>query len=219
MSFSHMSRPSSHRPAGRWLAAALLLTMSAPLAGAHAQETPGVTQDPPAQPAPEAEQSPPAQQQAPSTGQAQPAEPPVEVARFQDWAVRCGQPQGQTQEICEMFQEQNNSDGRPIMGVAVARVASSPNPGMLIILPLGIALPEGVAVKIDDGEEVPVEVQRCQRRGCEIEVLLEPALLNRLKSGRQANVLFHVEQPTGVQKVSVPISLLGFTAALDEVLS
>jgi invasion protein IalB len=215
MSFSHMSRPSSRRPPGRRLAAAVCLAMSAALAGAgaHAQETPGVTQDPPAQP------SPPVQQQAPPSGQGQAAEPPVEVARFQDWAVRCGQPQGQPQEICEMFQEQNNSDGRPIMGVAVARVSSSPSPGMLIILPLGIALPEGVAVKIDDGEEVPVEVQRCQRRGCEIEILLEPDLLNRFKSGRQANVLFHVEERTGVQKVSVPISLLGFTAALDEVLS
>ncbi len=62
-------------------------------------------------------------------------------------------------------------------------------------------------------------VQRCQRRGCEIELLLEPDLLGRLKAGRQATVLFHVEEPKGVQRVAVPISLLGFTAALDEVLS
>jgi invasion protein IalB len=196
-------------------AAALIATLA--LSAAEAQQTPAEEPSPPAQPAPEVQHGPPAQQ-APATGEAAPAEPPLELERFQDWAVRCGQPEGQPQEICEMLQERSNKEGRPIMGVAVARVANSPDPGMLIILPLGIALPEGVALRIDDGEEVPVEVQRCQRRGCEVEVLLEPDLLASLKAGQQANVLFHVEQPQGVQKVSVPISLLGFTAALDEVL-
>lgn len=203
-------------PSLRFAAAALVAAFA--VSAAEAQQTPAEEPSPPAQPAPQVEPSPPAQQ-APDTGEAAPAQPPLELERFQDWAVRCGQPEGQTQEICEMLQERSSKEGHPIMGVAVARVANSPDPGMLIILPLGIALPEGVALRIDDGEEVPVEVQRCQRRGCEIEVLLKPELLASLKAGQQANVLFHVEEPQGVQKVSVPISLLGFTAALDEVLN
>jgi invasion protein IalB len=218
MSLSKISHPSGHRPALRWLVAAALLATFASISSVQAQQQPGTEPGAPAQPDADAEQSPPAQQ-APATGKAAPAEPPVQLQHFQDWAVRCGRPEGQTQEICEMLQERSDEEGRPMMGVAVARVANSPDPGMLIILPLGIALPEGVALKVDDGEELPVPVQRCQRRGCEIEVLLEPDLLGQLKTGRQATVLFHVEQPKGVQRVAVPISLLGFTAALDEVLS
>jgi invasion protein IalB len=218
MSLSKISRPSGHRPALRSLAAAALLATLASISGGQAQQQPGSEPGAPAQPDPDAERSPPAQQP-PATGEAAPAEPPLELQRFQDWAVRCGRPEGQTQEVCEMLQERSDKGGRPMMGVAVAQVANSPNPGMLIVLPLGIALPEGVALQIDGGEELPVPVQRCQRRGCEVEVLLEPDLLAQLKTGQQATVLFHVEQPRGVQRLAVPISLLGFTAALDEVLS
>jgi invasion protein IalB len=51
-------------------------------------------------------------------------------------------------------------------------------------------------------------------------MLLEPDLLNRLKAGTKATVFFEAIDPQGErQRLGVPISLLGFTAALNEVTS
>jgi len=77
-----------------------------------------------------------------------------------------------------------------------------------------------VTMRIDDGAEIPLEVQRCERQGCRIERILEPDLLNRLKAGTKATVYFEAVDPQGErQRLGVPISLLGFTAALNEVTS
>jgi len=150
------------------------------------------------------------------------AEAPPELTerQFKDWLVRCGRPDQQGPEVCEMQQEQVDRQDRTVMAVAVGKVPGSSEVGLLILLPLGILLPAGVTMRIDDGAEIPLEVQRCERQGCRIERILEPDLLNRLKAGTKATVYFEAVDPQGErQRLGVPISLLGFTAALNEVTS
>ena len=119
-----------------------------------------------------------------------------------------------------MVQQRQDEQGQTVLAVAVGKVANTDNPGMLIILPLGIWLPPGVVLKVDGGEEIPVRIERCERRGCQVELLLEPKVLTILKSGREANVLFQIYDENGEPKVvGVPFSLLGFTAALDEIMA
>jgi invasion protein IalB len=147
-----------------------------------------------------------------------PSEPGLEVRQFQDWAVRCGRPAEGAAEACEMLQQRQDEQGQTVLAIAVGDVPNNDNPGMLIILPLGIWLPPGVVVKVDGGREVPARVERCERRGCQVELLLEPDVLTILKSGREANVLFQIYDQSGQTKVvGVPFSLLGFTAALEEI--
>jgi invasion protein IalB len=99
-------------------------------------------------------------------------------------------------------------------------VPGSSDVGLLILLPLGILLPAGVTMQIDSGAAIPLEVERCERQGCRIERLIEPDLLSRLKAGTKATVFFEAFDPQGKrQRLGVPISLLGFTAALNEVTS
>jgi invasion protein IalB len=171
----------------------------------------------------EAQQAPaptaPAQQGAPQGGAAQPK---VELTerQVQDWMVRCGRPEGQEQEVCEMQQQQVDKEERTVMAVAVGQVPGTSDVGLLILLPLGILLPAGVTMQIDGGAEIPLEVERCERQGCRIERLIEPDLLSRLKAGTKATVFFEAVDPEGKrQRLGVPISLLGFTAALNEVTS
>jgi invasion protein IalB len=147
-----------------------------------------------------------------------PSAPGLEVRTFQDWAVRCGRPAEAAAESCEMLQQRQDEQGQTVLAIAVGDVPNNDNPGMLIILPLGIWLPPGVVVKVDGGKEVPARVERCERRGCQVELLLEPDVLTILKSGREANVLFQIYDQSGQTKVvGVPFSLLGFTAALEEI--
>jgi invasion protein IalB len=149
-----------------------------------------------------------------------PAEPGLEVRQFQDWVVRCGQPAEGAPQACEMVQQRLDEQGQTVLAIAVGKVPNTDDPGMLIILPLGIWLPPGVVLRVDGGQEVPARVERCERRGCQVELLLEPNVLTLLRSGREANVLFQIYDETGEPKVvGVPFSLLGFTAALNEIMA
>ncbi len=138
---------------------------------------------------------------------------------FQDWTLHCevfgkGKP-----EMCEMRQRIVDQKGNRVMLAVVGRVPTLDSPGMLVLLPLGIALPPGASLKIDDSEPQKVDIARCEKEGCRVEVLLKPDLLARLKAGTKAIVGFHVFDQHGKQpQVGVPISLLGFSAALAEVM-
>jgi invasion protein IalB len=207
-------RPEPVLPLLRWRAAALALAavlgMGAP--GVFAQ----ATQE--SAPAPEQQQQTP-QQPAPQ-GEAAPDEGTITERNFEDWTVRCGRQGDQGAQVCEMQQQQADNQDRVIMAVAVGKVPGTSDLGLLVMLPLGILLPVGATLQIDGGAEVPLEVDRCERQGCRIEMLLEPDLLNQLKGGSEAKVFFEAVNPQGErQRLGVPISLLGFTAALNEVTS
>jgi invasion protein IalB len=195
-------------PLVRWRAAALALAavlgMGAPDVLAQATQEP--TPAPPQQAAPQ--------------GEAAPDEGTITERQFKDWTVRCGRQSEQGPQVCEMQQQRTDREDRVIMAVAVGKVPGTPDLGLLVMLPLGILLPAGVTLQVDSGAEVPLQVDRCERQGCRIEMLLEPDLLNRLKGGSQAKVFFEAVDPRGErQRLGVPISLLGFTAALNEVTS
>jgi invasion protein IalB len=193
-----------------WLAAgALVAAFGLGMPGAIAQQTqqPPGAQEAPAE-APGAQQTPAPQQATP------PAAPEMTERKFQDWLLRCGQTQ-EGREVCEMQQQTTDKEGRTVMAVAIGTVPGRSDLGLLIILPLGIILPAGVQLTIDGGAEMPLELDRCERQGCRIEMLIEPDLLGRLKSGREAKVFFEADDPQGQRRrLGVPISLLGFTAAL-----
>jgi invasion protein IalB len=152
----------------------------------------------------------------PSSEAERPPELEMTERQFQDWTLRCGRSE-QGPEVCEIWQLRNDNEGRTVMAVALGTAPGTSNPVLLIILPLGISLPAGVTLAIDGGAQTPLQVERCERQGCRIEMLVEPDLLNRLKAGREAKVFFEALDPKGqIQRLGVPISLLGFTAALNE---
>jgi len=213
--------------ARRRLAAITLMTavsLGAPAVFAQQGEQPAPAPQPqgeaaPQQQAPQAPQGQAAPQQS-APGQAAPAETKLTERQFKDWTVRCGRQDEQGPEVCEMQQQQTDKEGRTVMAVAVGKVPGAPDLGLLIMVPLGVLLPAGVMLQIDSGAEMPLQVNRCERQGCRIEMLLKPDLLARLKSGSQAKVFFEAFDPQGERRrLGIPISLLGFTAALNEVAS
>lgn len=188
------------------VAAAVALALGTPIAFAQQGQVAPPEATAPPQPSP------------PQEG-ANPPDVAVTDRQFQDWMVRCGRPNQQAPEICEM-QQLVDSEDQTIMAVAITQVPGTSDVGLLILLPLGILLPAGVTMQIDGGAELPLQVERCERQGCRIERVLEPDLLNRLKAGTKATVFFQAVDPQGErQRLGVPISLLGFTAALNEVTS
>ena len=139
-------------------------------------------------------------------------------AQFQDWMVGCeqvevvadGQPQ--ERETCYIFQNiALKESGQRLLHIAVGYIAATGEPAAIITLPLGVFLPPGVALHIDDAEPLRLPVQQCTAAGCRAVLALDEALVDRLRLGREARVNF---VGPNRKEISVPVSLMGLTAGL-----
>jgi invasion protein IalB len=148
------------------------------------------------------------------------ARSPRDGQRFQDWTLHCVTVAQGKPEACEMLQQVSDDKGRLMLMMMVGRVPNVDSPGMVILLPLYIALQPGVSLKIDDGDRRPIELKLCAKEGCQAEQApLKPDFLSALKAGTKGTVSFYVFTRQGKQQqINVPVSLLGFSAALAEVM-
>lgn len=161
----------------------------------------------------QAQQGQQGQQAAPGAAQSG-TELDLREEKIQDWTLVCGSRGEGGPEQCEMRQQTDR---------VVAVVGALPNrtePGMLVFVPLGIILPAGVVLQVDGGAERTLQVQRCVPESCQVELVLEDDLLRMLKNGTQATFTYTVPDNQGqIQRVQGQLSLLGFTAALNQVQS
>jgi invasion protein IalB len=199
-------------PLVRWRAAALAL------AAVLGMGAPGVFAQATQEPAPQQQLQTP-QQPVPQDEAAR-DEGTITERKFEAWTVRCGRQSKQGPDLCEMQQQTVDEEGRTVMAVAIAQLPGASDLVLLILLPLRVLLPAGLTLQVDGGAETPLQVDWCERQGCRIQMLLEPDLLNRFKAGTEATVVFEaVDEQEQRRRLAYPISLLGFTAALDEVTS
>lgn len=81
-----------------------------------------------------------------------------------------------------------------------------------IAVPLGVFLPTGMGLKIDGGPAQMAPYERCVAEGCVVRVPISADMVQQLKQGSTvAIVIFGAPD----QPVTLPISLIGFTAAYD----
>jgi invasion protein IalB len=159
--------------------------------------------------------TPPPEAQPPQEGQQGEV---TDVERFEDWAVRCGEiedPSGDTAQVCEMLQRVSIQEtGQPVMEMAIGYLPEREQPVAVFTLPLGIRLPPGVQLTVDGGEPIRFPVQICVRQGCRADLVLTPELIESMRNGTEAQIA--VIDPRG-QPVRLPVSLIGFTAALERI--
>jgi len=140
------------------------------------------------------------------------------VDQYEDWVVRCQPPPEQefgAGELCEMYQQVTHEEsGQSVMEVVIGYPEGQDQPVALFNLPLGMRLPPGVQLQVDDNEAIRFPVQLCIRNGCRADVRLAPELVAQMRAGAQATITIADPQGRGVQ---LPVSLLGFTAALEHV--
>lgn len=84
-----------------------------------------------------------------------------------------------------------------------------------IFVPLGIYIPAGVAVRVDDGAPIPTNVVDCDRQGCRSVVALDATAITAMRKGGRLAVVF-VDSKSG-KRLTVTGSLKGFTAASNGV--
>jgi invasion protein IalB len=130
-----------------------------------------------------------------------------------DWQMRCETPPGAKTEQCALVQNVAAED-RPAVTllVIVLRTADQKSRLLRIVAPLGVLLPSGLGLKIDDKDIGRAGFVRCLNTGCVAEVVMDDTLLNRLKGGQ--NATFIVFQ-TPEEGIGIPVSLDGFAKGMD----
>ena len=125
-------------------------------------------------------------------------------AQHGDWQMVCKTPEGAKADICALVpnvqlsvQFQNSDDGGKVLRV---------------FAPLGVLLPPGLGIQIDEEKVGHAPFVRCQVVGCVAQVSLPADVIDKLKTGKTAWFIIYQTKETGI---GIPVSLQGFAGAVD----
>lgn len=132
---------------------------------------------------------------------------------FNDWQIRCDTPPGAQGEQCVLLQSVQAED-RPNVGltVIVLKTADGKSRLLRVLAPLGVLIPSGLGLKIDDADVGRAGFVRCLPNGCVAEVVMDDTLINRLRTGKQATFIIFQTPEEGI---GIPMSLNGFGPGFD----
>ena len=178
----------------------VLILAFGPVTLGHAQQTKGKT-------APPAAQSAPAQ-----TAQAEAA--PANAAPA-GWLARCTSASRNAPLECAIEQTAVLSKtGQLIVLINIRVPADTHAPVAAIQLPLGLNLPVGAKLQVDEGKTIDLQIQTCEARGCYVNAPIPADLLAAMKTGKQLKVSF---QNLAKETIAIPMPLTDFAAAYDKI--
>ncbi len=134
-------------------------------------------------------------------------------AKFGDWELRCETQPGASKEQCALLQSVA-ADDRPNVNLVVITLKTADGKSRLlrVIAPLGVLLPNGLGLKIDQTDIGRAGFVRCLPTGCVAEVIMDDKLLEQLKSGKTATFIIYQTPEEGV---GIPLNLAGFGQGFD----
>jgi len=169
--------------------------------------SPGFSQTPPA---PKAKTPPRAAQATPTPApqaDAAPAPP--------GWVARCSSASRDAPLECAIEQTAVLTKTGQLIVLLNIRVASDTRQPIAVIqLPLGLNLPAGAKLQVDDGKVSDLQIQTCEQRGCYANSPIAADMLAAMKSGKQLKVSF---QNLGKETITIPMPLTDFAAAYDKI--
>jgi len=131
------------------------------------------------------------------------------------WTARCASASRDGPLECAV--EQNAvlpRTGQLVIAVNIRVPADTHTPSAMIQLPLGLNIPAGAKLQVDDGKTVDLQIQTCEARGCYTGTAIAPDLLSAMKSGKQLKISF---QNLNKETLTVPLPLADFAAAYDKI--
>lgn len=130
-----------------------------------------------------------------------------------DWDLRCDTPAGAQNQQCVIMQFVTAQDRENVgLSVVVMKTADKQARILRVLAPLGVLLPRGLGLRIDNTDMGTTGFIRCLPNGCVSEVLMDDTLIQQLRTGQQA--MFIIFQ-TPEEGIGVPISLAGFGEGFD----
>jgi invasion protein IalB len=159
---------------------------------------------PPAAPSPQATPSPSPQQTEASNAPPQPG-----------WVARCASSGRDAPLECAIEETAVlTKTGQLVVLVNIRVTSDTRMPIALVQLPLGLNLPAGAKLQVDDGKSVDLQIQTCENRGCYANLPIASDMLAAMRAGKQLKVSF---QNLAKDPITIPMPLTDFAAAYDRI--
>ncbi len=132
----------------------------------------------------------------------------VVKSKFGDWEIRCETPAGASAEQCALIQSVVAEDKSNVNLVVIVLKTSDGKSRLLrVIAPLGVLLPNGLGLKIDQTDIGRAGFVKCLPTGCVAEVVVDDKLIDQMKTGKTATFIIHQVPEEGI---GLPLTLQGF---------
>src|SRR3954466_11609389 len=131
-----------------------------------------------------------------------------------DWQIRCDTPPGAQGEQCALIQsvvaEDRSNAG---LTVIVLKTADQKSKLMPAVAPLGVLLPSGLGLKLDNADVGRAGFVRCLPNGCVAEVVMDDKLLGQFRAAKTATFIIFETPEEGI---GFPLSLNGLGEGYDK---
>jgi invasion protein IalB len=131
-----------------------------------------------------------------------------------DWQIRCDTPPGAQAEQCALIQSVTAADRANVgLTVIVLKTADQKSKLLRVLAPMGVLLPSGLGLKIDQVDVGRAGFVRCLPNGCVAEVIMDENLIKQLRTGQTATFIIFQTPEEGI---GFPMSLKGFGEGYDK---
>ncbi len=131
-----------------------------------------------------------------------------------DWQVRCDTPPGAQGEQCALIQSVTAEDRANVgLTVIILKTADHKSRLLRVVAPMGVLLPSGLGLKIDNADVGRAGFVRCLPNGCVAEVVMDENLVKQLRTGQTATFIIFQTPEEGI---GFPMSLKGFGDGFDK---
>ena len=132
----------------------------------------------------------------------------VVKSKHGDWEMRCETPPGAAREQCALIQSVAAEDKPNVsLVVIVLKTADGKSRLLRVVAPLGVLLPAGLGLKVDQTDVGRAGFVRCMPSGCVAEVVMDDKLIEQLGGGKGATfIIFNTPE----EGIGIPLVLTGF---------
>ncbi len=124
-----------------------------------------------------------------------------------------GKPDGKELKVCLTHHERiDGNTGLVLVSAALRQVEGQQKEALMIMVPLGMALPPGAQVKVDENEPIKLVYTLCHASGCTAEAEASKEVVEQIKKGKQMVV---AAINLAGKPIGFPVPLGGFGPAYD----
>jgi invasion protein IalB len=149
--------------------------------------------------------------------QASPGQPSSPQISISGWRLECNAPGG-NKLFCQLLDQVSvRSNGAVLAAISVHQAGGSKVPTMLLQVPVGIAVDDGVRVSVQGSTGQTLPVVTCNRDGCFAQAQTGATLLEAMRTAKQPlRIVYSVlDANGGKQAITITLSLDGFSTVYD----
>src|SRR6201995_5878195 len=132
----------------------------------------------------------------------------------QDWQIRCDTPPGAKSEQCALIQSVTAEDRANVgLTVIILKTVDHKSRLLRVVAPMGVLMPSGLGLKIDNAAVGRAGFVRCLPNGCVAEVVMDDKLIGQMRTGQTSTFIIFQTPEEGI---GFPMSLKGFGDGYDK---